>query len=337
MVGYERYGPDTDWAATAINWVVNDGNSRAEVINCSWGGQGTASTNLQNAINNALTNGRGGKGCVVVASSGNNGVSTVGSPANLSGVIAVGAIMRNGTRRSNSNYGTGLDVVAPGDGIFTTDRQGSAGYEKYSYAGNYCSDFGMTSAAAPHVSGIAALMLSVYPNLTASQVQEIIKVTARNNSSPNSETGWGLVNAHAAVSLAANPATVQNAFDFVVYNYTSQDLNNVYVGLNGAVRTHSVSMFSASINSLNQGQSAGYPNYPGTMFSTYPTIPIIHLSLSVSVSGATSQNMRVMARVSTGGTTFGTMQHGNIIMALPNVAGPHTNGQRRTVYIYLEE
>jgi subtilisin family serine protease len=101
-----------------------------------------------------------------------------------------------------------LGVVAPGTGIYTTDRQGSAGYA----TGNYYSDFGGTSAACPHVAGVAALVLSANPNLTQAEVRAIIESTCTklsgysyslNSNHPNdtwnNQVGHGLVNAYAAV------------------------------------------------------------------------------------------------------------------------------------------
>ncbi len=67
--------------ADGINWAVN--NNKAEVINLSLGALGSSSSTVTNAINNALWNGRGGKGCVVVASSGNHNSSTISYPATL--------------------------------------------------------------------------------------------------------------------------------------------------------------------------------------------------------------------------------------------------------------
>lgn len=112
-----------------------------------------------------------------------------------------------------SNYGSELDVVAPGVLIPTTDIQGSAGYNTTDgTGGNYYQTFNGTSSATPHVAGVAALILSVNPGLTQDQVRNIIEstctkvgsysystVTGRSNGIWNSEVGYGCVNAYAAI------------------------------------------------------------------------------------------------------------------------------------------
>lgn len=80
---------------------------------------------FDDAINDALTQGRNGKGCVIVFASGNNlptGKLTVNYPANSNpDIITVGSISNTGIISYFSNYGTALDIVAPGENIYTTD------------------------------------------------------------------------------------------------------------------------------------------------------------------------------------------------------------------------
>jgi subtilisin family serine protease len=206
--------------AAGINWAWQNG---ADVISNSWGHNALQGSYITDAINNAVTQGRSGKGCVVVFASGNNNASSVSYPASLSNVIAVGAVSPCGQRKSptscdgettwGSNYGANLDVVAPGVLIPTTDIQGSAGYNEASgTAGNYYASFNGTSAACPHVAGVAALILSVRPDLTQAQVRQAIESTctkllgysfSTNSNHPNgrwnNQVGHGLVDAYAAL------------------------------------------------------------------------------------------------------------------------------------------
>ena len=117
-----------------------------------------------------------------------------------------------------SNYGSALDVVAPGVKIYTTDISGSKGYNSSSGEnGDYNTNFNGTSAACPHVAGVAALVLSANPSLSAQEVRRIIESTAqkvgnynysynsnRPNGTWNNEMGYGLVDAKAAVLKALN-------------------------------------------------------------------------------------------------------------------------------------
>ncbi|MBQ2488350.1 MAG: S8 family serine peptidase, partial [Bacteroidales bacterium] len=217
--------------ADAIHKSWNDFG--ADVLSNSWGG-GPESDLITKEIQKALAYGRGGKGCVVVFASGNDNHPSVEYPSSINGVISVGAIdhcgvrsgredivyascdpwiAENGVPSPGSSYGDKLSVVAPGTNVYTTDRGGSDGYK----SGNYYEAFGGTSAACPHVAGVAALVLSVNPNLTGQRVKNIIESTAQKirtdlytysqgyyhpNGSWNDTVGYGLVNAYAAVKKA---------------------------------------------------------------------------------------------------------------------------------------
>ncbi len=166
----------------------------ADVINCSWYWSIVAGRErITDAIDSATNFGRGGKGCVIVAASDNKNAPTVSYPANLPSVIAVGATDRSGYRCDFSNYGSGLNVVAPGTEIRTTST------------GSTYAPFLGTSAAAPHVAGIVALILSIRPDLTVTQVRAAIENNCT-TSLPGYNSwyvGNGLVNASAAVSSVA--------------------------------------------------------------------------------------------------------------------------------------
>ena len=185
----------------------------ADVLSCSWEAAGVDM--VDTALYKAVHYGRSGKGCVLVFSTGNENLSQVEYPARSEYTLAVGAISQcaerleagvscDGLGGDGSNYGNDLCVVAPGAFIPTTDIQG---YYRF--------DFKNTSAACPHVSGVAALVLSVKPTLTYSQVMDVIERTARKvgnyeygedenhlNGDWNEEMGYGLVDAHRAVMYA---------------------------------------------------------------------------------------------------------------------------------------
>jgi subtilisin family serine protease len=207
--------------ANAINWAWNQG--QADILSNSWGYNTSSQTEIGfdaiiQAINNARTQGRNGKGSVVIFASGNGGTS-VSFPANVQDVITVGAIQKNGNIWGYSCTGSEMDVVTVsgnvnllGD-ITTTDRMGTLGYE----TGNYTNRFGGTSAACPQVAGVAALMLSVVPNLTEIQVRTILQNTATDMGSTGFDNtfGFGRVNASAAVCSALSTGVKINGDDII--------------------------------------------------------------------------------------------------------------------------
>src|SRR5690606_19297082 len=113
---------------------------------------GSSSSIINNAIDNGLSLGRGGKGTLYLSSSGNSNTTTIGYPASYVNTIAVGASSMCDQRKSPSScdgeswwgadYGTGLDVVAPGVKIYSTDIAGSNGYN----SGDYMPNFNGTSS-----------------------------------------------------------------------------------------------------------------------------------------------------------------------------------------------
>ncbi|MBA3777971.1 MAG: S8 family serine peptidase [Chloroflexi bacterium] len=191
--------------ASAIKYAADRG---ARVINLSLGGPGSSST-LDAAIDYALA-----RKVVLVAAAGNEGpplvssFSSVNYPAASEPVVAVGSVSETSaglTVSSFSSRGDELDVVAPGDDIWTTDCARCSGRPALA-AGTYDSVRG-TSFAAPFVSGLAALMLSRNPDLSSAQVQSRIRSTARDlgPSGDDRDTGRGLVDVRRALATTTAP------------------------------------------------------------------------------------------------------------------------------------
>ena len=196
-------GEGTDvTVSSGLDWAVDHG---ADIVTMSLGVDGMSSVLQQSVVRAA------GRGVVMVAASGNNGDSFLSYPAAYPQVIAVGAIDASRNKASFSNWGNGLEIMAPGDRIYST--QGSSGYQ-------YLSG---TSTATPYVAGVAALMLSVNPGLTPARVREVLNATATDMSSPNYDvsTGWGLVDAFLAVESVSGPSvTITGYPSYVVPNGT---------------------------------------------------------------------------------------------------------------------
>lgn len=253
-----------------FDWAIAKG---ASVISCSWGASAVhfpLSLRQRAAVTRAATQGRQGKGCVIVFAAGNSNrptddtVNETGWPNNiisgrtqwLSGfathpdVIAVSASTSLNKKAAYSNWGESISVCAPsnnappgiwlpetgyiptapqitqtlsGLGVFTTDRVGAAGYDQSDFTGY----FGGTSSACPIVAGVAALVLSANPDLTAKQVKQILQQTADKIVDPDPDPqlgmklgsydsnghsqwfGYGKVNAGKAVAYAHQLYTVQ--------------------------------------------------------------------------------------------------------------------------------
>lgn len=189
-----------DAVVDAINYAVEQD---ADVISNSWSSSGY-SPYIRAAIEEALFTGRDGKGAVVVFSSGNDGSQESSYPhSDIPGIISVGNTRIDGYRNVRSNYGPDLDIVAPGTNIFTL------------CAGSAYMEASGTSFSCPQVSAVAALMLSVNPNLKQDVVGSILNMTATkidtynfvtrpygDNALWNEEVGYGLLNCYDAVNLA---------------------------------------------------------------------------------------------------------------------------------------
>ena len=121
---------------------------------------------IEEAVNQALE-----KNIVIVAAAGNTGDATPSYPAAYEGVISVGSTNEQKKLSNFSSFGPSIDVVAPGEGIYSTMYD----YEKKS---TFMSLDG-TSMASPVVAGIASLILSKYPQLTPTQVEYILEHSAQ--------------------------------------------------------------------------------------------------------------------------------------------------------------
>ena len=141
----------------------------AEVINISMGSAQTCPYEVQTAINEAVAT-----GALVVVAAGNEDVyaSNV-SPANCNNIVTVGATNQSGDIASFSNYGSAIDLMAPGVDIYSTScyPQNTCTNSDYYEAVNG------TSFAAPIVAGVASLALSINPSLTPSQLEALLKAS----------------------------------------------------------------------------------------------------------------------------------------------------------------
>jgi len=210
-------GGRTSDEAVAIRWAAGlpvDGvplnPTPAKVINLSLGSQTACAAVEQAAIDEAVA-----AGVTVVVAAGNAGLdldTNDFAPSKCANVISVAALRFDGSRASYTNYGSSIDVAAPGGpgGILSLQNGGTRMADS-SWTYGYKQG---TSMSTPIVSGIAALVLSVNPNLTPAQVESIIESSARpfptgvstpcsSNPSDTFHCGTGIADAGAALRLAA--------------------------------------------------------------------------------------------------------------------------------------
>ena len=183
------------WAdiAAGIVFAVDQG---ADIINLSLGGP-IGSAILEDAIEYAAAH-----GVLMVTGSGNTGTNAPFYPAYYPQTVAVGATTRSDEVWGLSNYGDAVDLTAPGVDIWST-------LWTTTNPGAYDSLSG-TSMAAPHVSGLAALILADRPNFSVADVRLLLQQSADVLAmpQPNSYSGWGRINAGRALGAAGSWVTV---------------------------------------------------------------------------------------------------------------------------------
>ncbi|MFK7785679.1 MAG: S8 family serine peptidase [Crocinitomicaceae bacterium] len=160
----------------------------ADVISLSWGGPGYSAT-YQLIFDQAYA-----QGIVCVAAAGNSNSPSLMYPASYNHVISVGATDQNDQKATFSNYGSAIDVMAPGVGIYSSLAGSNSSYGSNSG----------TSMACPMVAGLAALMLACDPNLSPDDVENCIESSADDiypvNSSYTGQLGAGRINAANAMA-----------------------------------------------------------------------------------------------------------------------------------------
>ncbi len=193
-----------DWAAEAMNYLSDlvDAGHNVASINCSWGssnsgGLGAAVDNLQ------------AHDVLIVHAAGNSNSSSSDYLGSKAGVVSVAATDINGNGASFTNHGSWVEVAAPGVDIVSTFRD----INDPDPANHYLGLLSGTSMAAPHVAGIAALLESCNPSLSAADKAALII----NNTDPYSDArnlGSGIANARLALNAATCGVACNVSADF---------------------------------------------------------------------------------------------------------------------------
>lgn len=346
--------------SNAILWAVNkhptiSNPNPAKVVNLSLGATAACSTTLQNAINSAVN-----AGAVVIVAAGNdNGDAANSMPANCSNVISVGAISRDGSRATYSNFSSpasnttnpiNLTLAAPGgdknlaatydpailstiDSGLTTSVGGVSG-TRYNWKEG-------TSMATPHVSAAAALMLSKNSSLTPAQIKTILSSTSSLTAFPSFVSGYatwdcalkkncgaGILNAKLAVQNSSPIVTAGGASSFGsvgVNGSASQTftLTNSWL-LPAQAGTASISGTGASLFTIGTDTCSGFSIAAGgtcQITVTYaPTSKGSHVaSLAVPFTGASSSTL-----VSLSGSSLATLATSNVTASSVTVGSSTT-------------
>ena len=181
-------GEDKDISAGIVYAALHG----AKVINCSFGDV-YYSPLMRDAIKYAQY-----QGCIIVASSGNNGWSYPHYPSDYDGVISVGASDENGLRYDFSNYGSRLALLAPGVNVLSSVLN-----NQYAYKSG-------TSLSAPYVSAASALLLELNPNLNCDDIKGILQSTTKDIAEKgwDEKTGSGILDVGAAVNAIGTTRTI---------------------------------------------------------------------------------------------------------------------------------
>lgn len=255
----------------------------AKVINMSLGSTSSYYPDIDAAILYAHNH-----GVTLVAASGNDYSSAIRYPASHSKVIAVGASDNTNHRASFSSYGTGLDLVAPGVDIYSTTLNNG-----------YDSESG-TSFSAPQVSGVAALMLSLNPTLAPDSIRSILRSTCTKisgysyNSGWNNETGYGLLNAYAAVNAVAPKIIGHTIFTDTMY----YSVNNLPEGWNVTWQLSPASSFVTL--QILPNDSLGRPQCMLTKDTRYPYDGYIQATLYRNNDSITTVSKKIYGHMAMG-------------------------------------
>lgn len=194
--------------------IVEAANSGADIISMSLGFEHESGI-MKQAVEYARE-----KGCVLVASAGNEGVSpsgesTVCYPGAFDGVITVGAVNAGGTRAGFSSTGPEIDISAPGVGMFADNGTGTV-------------FFSGTSAAAPLIAGTLAYMMSAHEGMTAAEAAELMLANANEAGMPGADSEYGRGTLDAARSINYDTPGIRDAAAASIVAGEDEDGNTVY-------------------------------------------------------------------------------------------------------------
>lgn len=220
-------------------------------------------------------------GVIIVAAAGNDYNNELAFPASNANIISVGALTTALQRKDCSNYGSGLDITAPGEEIWTTGSN------------NSYSVIDKTSAAAPQVSGVAALMLSVNSSLKPQEIKGILHHTATklayysyDGYGWNNEVGYGMVNARQAVKAALDYGDTSLGMGIV---FQASNGNYGYWTSNYTTATNTFSIQNSNVSTYPWVEAELYRldgnGNPSTLVTYWENISTTNASIPGNIPG----------------------------------------------------
>lgn len=213
IIPFKVFGKENGASTSDICSALYDAaDAGADIINLSLGSSSSSGSESA-AISYAIS-----KGCIVVASAGNDGDSSYNYPASYDKVVSAGSVNRTLVHSYFSNSNNRVDVSAPGNDILTTAGNASS-YEEVSG----------TSFSSPYVAGIAALALAYDDNIDAAEFHKILKYTSTDKGTEGYDNryGYGVIDAQKVLNYLEKRA----ASDFVILDGLLVDYNGAGVNV----------------------------------------------------------------------------------------------------------
>lgn len=272
--GLDLEGGSNEQLARAVYYAIENG---ADVISNSWGGQGSSKV-LEEVFDYAYS-----LGIVCVAGAGNDAIDVANfSPAGIDSVISVAASLPRGGLANFSNFGSKIDVTAPGVDVLSTLTDGDIFAGPYRYASpNYYRMDG-TSMACPHVAGVAALLMSHYKKADFNNYPEAIRTIITDSATPftqnpDKQGGSGIVN-------AANAFNVPLVADLDVAGYTITELEG---NGNGIIESHEKVAVTVTIRNRGLKAATGLQAVLQADSHYITDIPVSQVTLGSIAQGET--------------------------------------------------
>lgn len=317
----DRTGSGSD--STIAQAIMAAADAGIPIVSMSLGGAGY-SQSLEDAITYAWQ-----RNTLVIAAAGNSSTNALTFPAGANYTLGISATTSTGALASFSNYGTFVDLAAPGVSILSTAPSYSGVYLGIQ---NYAMLSG-TSMATPHVAAVAALIAMTTPGAGAAAIAQRLERSASASGGPwNQNTGWGIVNAGTAVA-GPLPATGASGV-------TGQIVDPNYLPVDSA--TVSISPGGSSIVTASDGLFRLSVAAPGDYTVTAGAAGMPTVSIGVNVIAGADSAVTIALASTTSELTGqvianGTGAPGAIVRALSNglAAGTATTDAQGNYYISL--